>query len=128
MVVDANAQYAVHTGLPRTEVIGRRGSTLFGTAEPPYLRECCAAIARGSRARFDVHSTRLGRHFSLLVVPMSETSFGMVLSDIAQRKSQEEALETGRLAQRALLDNQPHLAWLKDTEGRFLAVAGFVRR
>src|SRR4029079_6587711 len=28
----------------------------------------------------------------------------------------------GRLAQRALLDNQPHLAWLKDVEGRFLAV------
>ena len=45
-----------------------------------------------------------------------------MLSDIALRKSQEQALETGRLAQRALLDNQPHLAWLKDVDGRFLAV------
>jgi hypothetical protein len=35
LVVDANAQYAIHTGLPQTEVIGRRASTLFGSAEAP---------------------------------------------------------------------------------------------
>jgi len=34
----------------------------------------------------------------------------------------EAALDKVRLAQRALLDNQPHLTWLKDREGRFLAV------
>jgi len=122
VIVDANTQYALHTGLPRTEVIGRRASTLFGSAEAPHLRECCAAVAGRARVRFDMYSGRLGRHFSLLVVPVGARSFGMVLSDIALRKSQEEALETGRLAQRALLDNQPHLAWLKDLEGRFLAV------
>ena len=37
-------------------------------------------------------------------------------------ESDAELLEKSRLAQRALLDNQPHLAWLKDAEGRFLAV------
>jgi two-component system cell cycle sensor histidine kinase/response regulator CckA len=122
VVIDANAQYAIHTGLPRTEVIGRRGSTLFGLPEAPYLRECSAAVAGRARVRFDMYSARLRRHFSLHVIPVGPRSFGMVLSDIALRKSQEEALETGRLAQRALLDNQPHLAWLKDVEGRFLAV------
>jgi two-component system cell cycle sensor histidine kinase/response regulator CckA len=122
VVVEANAQYALHTGLPLTQVIGRRASTLFGLPDAPHLRECSAAVAAGARVRFDMYSVRLERHFSLLVIPMGPTSFGMVLSDIALRKSQEEALETGRLAQRALLDNQPHLAWLKDTDGRFLAV------
>jgi two-component system, cell cycle sensor histidine kinase and response regulator CckA len=33
-----------------------------------------------------------------------------------------EAIEKSRLSLRALLDNQPHLAWLKDRESRFLAV------
>ncbi len=37
-------------------------------------------------------------------------------------KEQAEALERNRLWQRALLDNQPHMTWLKDREGRFLAV------
>ena len=123
LVVDANAQYAIHTGLPQAEVIGRRGSTLFGSAEAPYLRECSAAVAgRVAGSLRHVFGPRSRRHFSLLVIPMGANSFGMVLSDIALRKSQEEALETGRLAQRALLDNQPHLTWLKDVEGRFLAV------
>jgi len=33
-----------------------------------------------------------------------------------------DTLEQTLLAQRALLDNLPHMAWLKDLEGRFLAV------
>jgi len=122
VVVDANAQYAVHTGLPRAEVLGQRGSVLFGSVEAAHLRECRAAVVAGTRVRFDVFSPRVGRHFSLLVVPTGSRSFGAVLSSIASRKSQEQELETGRLAQRALLDNQPHLAWLKDVHGRFLAV------
>ena len=122
VVVDANAQYAAHTGRPRVEVVGQRGVALFGSVEAAHLRECSAAVAEGTRARFDVYSARLGRHFSLLVVPRGPRSFGAVFTDIALRRSQEQALETGRLAQRALLDNQPHLAWLKDAAGRFLAV------
>src|SRR6478609_9406612 len=125
-IVDANAQYALQTGLPKTEVVGRRASALFGAGEAPYVRQCRTAVAEQMRVRFDIYSARLWRHFSLLIIPLpspaDSNSFGMVLSDIGHRKSQEEALETGRLAQRALLDNQPHLAWLKDVEGRFLAV------
>jgi PAS domain S-box-containing protein len=121
-IVDANAQYAQHAGLPRAELIGRRGSAVFRTTPPPYLREYSEAVAAQLRMRFDVHSPALERPFSQLVIPLGPTSFAAVLSDIALRKSQEEALETGRLAQRALLDNQPHLAWLKDVSGRFLAV------
>jgi two-component system cell cycle sensor histidine kinase/response regulator CckA len=122
VVVDANAQYAAHTGLAPADVAGQRGSALFGSVEAAHLRECSAAVAEGTRVRFEVFSARLGRHFSVLVVPMGAGSFGTVFSSIAPGKSQEQALETGRLAQRALLDNQPHLAWLKDVGGRFLAV------
>jgi len=123
VVVDANAQYAAHTGLARADVAGQRASALFGSVEAAHLRECSAAVAEGTRVRFDVFSPRLGRHFSLLVVPMGPRSFGTVVSHgAAPGESHEQALETGRLAQRALLDNQPHLAWLKDVHGRFLAV------
>jgi two-component system cell cycle sensor histidine kinase/response regulator CckA len=129
-IIDANARYALYVGLPRAELIDRRASAVFGATEPPHLREYREAVATKSRVRFDVYSAALKRHFSLLVIPLlspsssprGPRSFATVLSDIGVRKSQEEALETGRLAQRALLDNQPHLAWLKDVDGRFLAV------
>jgi PAS domain S-box-containing protein len=43
------------------------------------------------------------------------------IQDITQRKLAEEALELSRRLQKALLDNIPDPAWLKDQEGRFLA-------
>jgi len=42
--------------------------------------------------------------------------------DISERKAQEEALTRSNSQQRAILDNIPDIAWLKDTESRFIAV------
>ncbi|MBI5641773.1 MAG: PAS domain S-box protein, partial [Nitrospirae bacterium] len=42
--------------------------------------------------------------------------------DITERKQAENALKARRMELRAILDNLPFLAWLKDREGRFVAV------
>lgn len=42
--------------------------------------------------------------------------------DISERKAQEAALRQRDSQQRALLDNIPDIAWLKDEESRFIAV------
>jgi PAS domain S-box-containing protein len=44
-----------------------------------------------------------------------------VMLDITQRKQTEEAFRESQSRQRAILDNIPDLAWLKDTEGRYIA-------
>ena len=46
----------------------------------------------------------------------------IALEDISERKLLEQALQEKERYQRALLDNFPFMVWLKDTEGRFLAV------
>jgi len=45
-----------------------------------------------------------------------------VLRDISPRKKTEDDLFQAIAHKRALIDNIPHMAWVKDREGRFLAV------
>ncbi|GAV20343.1 blue-light-activated protein [Mariprofundus micogutta] len=45
-----------------------------------------------------------------------------VVRDITERKTAQKQIESERAAMRAILNNLPFLAWLKDEEGRFLAV------
>ncbi len=49
-------------------------------------------------------------------------------SDITERKNAEEALLTREAYLRAMLDNFPYMAWLKDVNSRFLAVNGAFAR
>jgi PAS domain S-box-containing protein len=121
-ILDINAQYEQHTGIRRAEAAGQLASIVYGTGAPPFLEEFCA-VGMGARPiRFETYFAPLDRHFSISVAPLGPKAFATIFSDISLSKRQAEAIEKNRLHQRALLDNQPHLAWLKDREGRFLAV------
>ncbi|MDH3383575.1 MAG: PAS domain S-box protein, partial [Deltaproteobacteria bacterium] len=43
-------------------------------------------------------------------------------TDITERKRAEEVLSEAEVRQRTILDNMPFLAWLKDTEGRYIMI------
>ena len=43
-------------------------------------------------------------------------------TDISERKRAEEVLSEAEVRQRTILNNMPFLAWLKDTEGRYIMI------
>ncbi len=45
-----------------------------------------------------------------------------IVTDITERKLTEEALINSEAQKNAILNNLPHLAWLKDCEGKYLSV------
>ena len=45
-----------------------------------------------------------------------------IVTDITERKVTEEALINSEAQKNAILNNLPHLAWLKDCEGKYLSV------
>ncbi len=45
-----------------------------------------------------------------------------IVTDITNRKITEEALINSEAEKKAILDNLPHLAWLKDSDGKYLSV------
>ena len=121
-ILDVNAQYERHTGLKRSEVAGQLGSVIYQTAEPPYLEQYASVALSGQGRHLKTYFAPLQRYFSISVAPLGPRAFATISSDVTLAQQQAEALEINRLSQRALLDNHPHLIWLKDREGRFLAV------
>ena len=57
-----------------------------------------------------------------VAVPGQEAQLFCVDIDLTELRHVEEALRTRESYQRALLDNFPFMVWLKDEQGRFLAV------
>ena len=45
-----------------------------------------------------------------------------IVTDITNRKITEEALINSEAEKKAILNNLPHLAWLKDSDGKYLSV------
>jgi len=43
-------------------------------------------------------------------------------TDITERKRAEEVLSEAEVRQRTILNSMPFLAWLKDTEGRYIMI------
>jgi PAS domain S-box-containing protein len=122
LTIDVNPQFEAYTGFRRSEIIGQLASVALEPGKPPHLKEFASAVLAQTPSRFDIVSARVERHFSISVVPTGPRSFLTISSDVTLARRQAEAIEKTRLSLRALLDNQPHLAWLKDCEGRFLAV------
>lgn len=56
------------------------------------------------------------------IVPLFEQEVLTIVRDVTDRKQAEIALREKQQQFTSLLNNIPHIAWLKDQEGRFLAV------
>jgi two-component system cell cycle sensor histidine kinase/response regulator CckA len=117
-IVDMNPAYGLLTRTDRDQVVGRLATGAYAPASPPFFE---AFI--GSRAA-DVHDvwTPSGRCFNVCIVPLDELCFAASLTDITELKLKEAELSRSASAVRTMIENQPYLAWLKDREGRFLAV------
>jgi two-component system, cell cycle sensor histidine kinase and response regulator CckA len=121
-IVDINPQFEKHTGRRRADVVGRLASQVYGTGTAPFLKEYASVAMGGPPLHFEVYFPPFQRHFAISVASTEPKSFATIFSDTTLSRAQAEVVERSRLSLQALLDNQPHLAWLKDREGRFLAV------
>jgi PAS domain S-box-containing protein len=121
-ILNVNARYEELLGRRRGDVVGRLASEVYGAEAASFLTQFVDVLREGKARHLDVQAHYLNRRVSILVVPLDSLSFATLLSDVGFAHDQADAIEKSRLAQRALLDNQPHLAWLKDRESRFLTV------
>ncbi|MBX3191252.1 MAG: PAS domain-containing protein [Labilithrix sp.] len=100
---------------------------LFPAEELPIVR-ALAGVASNDVELF-VRNARVpdGIHIRVSAGPLHDAAGRLrgahcFFRDITQRRLQERRLAAGERQKRAILDNIPDIAWLKDRAGRFLAV------
>jgi PAS domain S-box-containing protein len=129
-VLHINTLAARAVGGTPEQFIGRKQSTLFG---PPWGERHSRFIQKVLRTgeivvtetHQELHNTSLW--IDARLVPLKASSGEVqavvgIVRDVSTRVNAQEALAEREAYLRAMLDNFPFLVWLKDIDGRFLAV------
>ena len=130
--VTCNAAYACMLGRTPQQVIGTvDGDYVDAEAAASYRNKDLQAVAAGRPTVNDEWLTFAGeqqqRLMETIKTPMFDQAGSLlgvlgIARDITERYRLEEALRHERKLQKAVLDNIPYPIWLKDTDGRYLAV------
>jgi two-component system, NtrC family, sensor kinase len=126
-----NPKFTHVTGYSFEESIGRNPRILkSGEKSPEEYRDIWQTITSGKEWRGEFHNRKKNgelywEYASISPIKNSDgviTHFVAVKEDITERKQIEEKITESMQQQQAILNNIPDMAWLKDSESRFIAV------
>ena len=113
------------SGYEEAELLSMRFTDLLAEESQEAGREHFATLKEIGRASGELCWVRKdgSKHWCTCeAVKLSEDRFLAHCADITDRKAMEKLLQESQQRQKAILDTIPDPAWLKDQEGRFLAV------
>ena len=125
-LVETNEAFCRMLGYTRQEMLGLNAVDWNARCSAEELRKWFGSLIGASAMFQTVYRRKDGE---LIHVEISSTGVemdgqGFIFSstrDITERNRDQEALQKSRANLRALLDNSPYQAWLKDAEGRYMA-------
>ncbi|MDA8432698.1 MAG: PAS domain-containing protein [Nitrospiraceae bacterium] len=126
-IVRVNKAMARKLGLNSQEIVGSHCyARICGNEKPPEGCPFSVMLAGGTIYSLETDIERLGGHYLVTVAPFEypdgKTGGVHIARNITQRKRAEESLRKSERQLKAILDNIPDIAWLKDRESRFIAV------
>ena len=95
--LSVNPAFEVHTGLKRSEVLGRRVTEAIPGIEKTAIIETYGRVAlTGEPASFELYSAPLERHYAVNAYRVGEGRFATVFADVTASKKAEEELRRTR--------------------------------
>ncbi len=97
-ILDVNPKYEEILGVKREDVVGRTGTEVYGTSDPPYLTEFSSVASTGVPYVFETYFAPLDKHFQISTVSSGTGYFSTIFFDISTHKRMERALRERLLA------------------------------
>jgi len=128
-IIDVNDRWLEVMGYERDEVIGRTAAELGVWEDPDAREDALSRVAEGEtlvdfrvRARTKSGDIRIVNLSGSRIQAAGQDLFFSSAVDITETLNMQNALAESESRMRALLDNIPDMAWLKDRHSRFIAV------
>jgi PAS domain S-box-containing protein len=122
IIQDVNPAWEKMLGISREKAIGKLATDLYGTVEPPYLKEYAQVAESGSAIGFETYFEPNKKWYDISAFTPAKGTFATVFLDITGRKQSEEALRCRERDYASLAENAPDMIERYDTQRRCVFV------
>jgi PAS domain S-box-containing protein len=107
--IEINPAFEKHSGLRRTDCLGRRVTQVIpGIEHSDFIQRYGQVVLTGRPDRFEHDVPQLKRHFEIQAFALGGRQFAAVFSDISERKQSEAELKRAHAQQTVLLKEVHH--------------------
>jgi len=92
-ILDCNEAFTEITGIARESAVGRLSNEVYGTDEPPYIREFAGVVLTGEPYKYETYFQPMDKHFSISVTRTEKNQFATVTNDITGIKRSKLLLQ-----------------------------------
>ncbi len=115
--VDANPAFERQTGLKNSETLGHTLLELFPTSEPYWIERYGHVGLTGEPTHFEAMFGPLNIYYSVSAFQTKPGQFGVMFTDINERRIAAETLRTSEEKFRNLAESMPQIVWITRSDG-----------
>lgn len=117
---EVNSAFLKLIGRERDQVVGRRMKEIVPAIKPGWLEVFGRVTLSGQSDTHSEYSETFKRYFEAVVFRPTAGHFGVLVSDVTERKRIELLLQKNLKENQVILDSVPAMIFFKDKDNRFI--------